>query len=60
MHCTGKLLNHFNNHNMRIIWFTDEKVFTISTTRNSQNDMSSDLRRNKAIAPEQLFREQSL
>ncbi len=36
--CSQRLLNKFPPHLVDFIWFTDEKVFTIATPSNKQND----------------------
>ena len=36
--CCRKLLRRYNNAMSNFIWFTDEKLFTIATPSNSQND----------------------
>jgi hypothetical protein len=38
LHCCMQLLERFPERSVRRIWFTDEKMFTVSTPINSQND----------------------
>jgi len=35
---SGQLLDRYPAHMVNFIWFTDEKLFTIATPKNSQND----------------------
>ena len=50
-------LHRFNNRSNRMIWFTGEKVFTVSPLRNSQNNRLYDSVRKGAIDPERLLTE---
>jgi hypothetical protein len=56
-----KLLHLYPAHMVNFLVFTDEKIFTIATPKNSQNDRVYGLRGNRKldIAPERLLRTRS-
>jgi hypothetical protein len=59
--CCQQLLDHFpSDRSVRRVWFTDEKLFHLSTPVNSQNDRVYSLAEKKALVePNRLLTERS-
>lgn len=59
--CAKLLLKTYSTHDASFIWFTDEKVFTVNTPKNPQNDRlyASVATKKKHIAAERLLRTRS-
>ena len=61
LQCAKKLLQMFQDDKVNFIWFTDEKVFTVSSQRNPQNDrlyVPAGIKK-KQVAAERLLRTQT-
>jgi len=57
-----QLLRRFSEAEQDFIWFTDEKVFTVSAPKNTQNDCVCTLLNTpkRRIVPERLLRERPM
>jgi hypothetical protein len=56
-----QLLRQYPPHMVDFLWFTDEKVFTVETPRNTQNDRVyvAQMTRKKEVAADRLLRQRS-
>ena len=57
-----RLLKKYSNSDVDFMWFTDEKIFTITTPKNPQNDRlyAPTASKKREIAPERLLRTRSM